>query len=223
MQGTYTRLKCDAAYSYLAGLFCSESVQTLQFTSMERMMLCSGIQRLFGSRARNVWCSQLNVHLSPRRADSSSPRTQVRARLHGAAVGEVLPHILSHTGGSRRCRVGKDRTSGAADIGGCFAGPRHGYASAHVACILPAAQRPVRHASSPCRYGSVRGGPLYAQHVWSGRHEVPRRAPPQLTSYAAAVAVPQRARTTRCRKATRTSYCCAADVLAHTTPALACE
>eukprot|EP00892_Ulva_mutabilis_P007220 jgi/Ulvmu1/4870/UM020_0156.1 len=76
MQGTYTRLRSDPAYSYLAGLFCSESVQALQFTSMERMMLCSGIQRLFGSRARNVWCSQLDAHLSPKHADPSARRTQ---------------------------------------------------------------------------------------------------------------------------------------------------
>lgn len=77
MQGTYTRLQCDAAHGYLAGLFCSPAVQAHRFSSMERMMLCSGIQRLFGSRTRNAWCSQLQTHMAPHRVDPASRRVRV--------------------------------------------------------------------------------------------------------------------------------------------------
>lgn len=78
MQGTYSRLRCDPAHAYLAGLFCSDAVQALRFTSMQRMMLCSGIQRLFGSRMRSAWCSPVDAHLAPVRADPSARRTRVR-------------------------------------------------------------------------------------------------------------------------------------------------
>jgi hypothetical protein len=63
LQGYKNDVTCDAAYHYLASLFCSEAVQSIQFNRVQLLMLCSGIQRLCGVRARHIWCSQMQAHL----------------------------------------------------------------------------------------------------------------------------------------------------------------